>query len=214
MKGNRLLIQGDKKFEYEVENNLRFQGQYFDEETGLHYNRFRYYSPDTGQFINQDPIGLLGGLNNYQYAANPVLWIDPLGLCKQQTVSVQPQAANIPPVNTPYGSAVQGLTPEAIAARQSVSNDATLYRIGTLGKSQAAEAQFWALENPLSPGYAARYGIPPNNVANPDFIETAVLTPGTPFITRAAPAVGSNPGGGIEVVVPSGGVIMKSFTMP
>ncbi len=43
----------------EVENNLRFQGQYFDEETGLHYNRFRYYSPDTGQFINQDPIGLL-----------------------------------------------------------------------------------------------------------------------------------------------------------
>jgi RHS repeat-associated protein len=67
----------------EVENNLRFQGQYFDEETGLHYNRFRYYSPDTGQFINQDPIGLLGGINNYQYAPNPVQWIDPLGLCKQ-----------------------------------------------------------------------------------------------------------------------------------
>ncbi len=67
----------------EVENNLRFQGQYFDEETGLHYNRFRYYSPDTGQFINQDPIGLLGGLNNYQFAPNPVQWIDPLGLCKE-----------------------------------------------------------------------------------------------------------------------------------
>jgi RHS repeat-associated protein len=67
----------------EVENNLRFQGQYFDEETGLHYNRFRYYSPDTGQFINQDPIGLLGGINNYQYAPNPVEWIDPLGLCKE-----------------------------------------------------------------------------------------------------------------------------------
>jgi RHS repeat-associated protein len=67
----------------EVENNLRFQGQYFDEETGLHYNRFRYYSPDTGQFINQDPIGLLGGLNNYQYAPNPVQWIDPLGLCSE-----------------------------------------------------------------------------------------------------------------------------------
>ncbi len=68
----------------EVENNLRFQGQYFDEETGLHYNRFRYYNPATGQFINQDPIGLLGGLNNYQYAPNPVQWIDPLGLsCKE-----------------------------------------------------------------------------------------------------------------------------------
>ena len=64
----------------EIENNLRFQGQYFDEETGLHYNRFRYYNPGTGQFINQDPIGLLGGLNNYQYAPNPIAWIDPMGL--------------------------------------------------------------------------------------------------------------------------------------
>jgi len=69
----------------EVENNLRFQGQYFDEETGLHYNRFRYYNPNTGQFITQDPIGLLGGVNNYQYAPNPVGWVDPFGLsCKEQ----------------------------------------------------------------------------------------------------------------------------------
>lgn len=50
---------------------------------------------------------------------------------------------------------------------------ATLYRIGTLGKSQAGEAQFWSLENPANPGYAGRYGIPPENVANADFIETA-----------------------------------------
>ena len=69
-----------KKEIEQVENNLRFQGQYFDAETGLHYNRFRYYSPDTGRFINQDPIGLLGGINNYQYAPNPVGWVDPLGL--------------------------------------------------------------------------------------------------------------------------------------
>ena len=59
---------------------LRFQGQYFDPETGLHYNRFRYYDPDIGRFISQDPIGLAGGNNLYQYAANPVSWIDPLGL--------------------------------------------------------------------------------------------------------------------------------------
>jgi RHS repeat-associated protein len=50
---------------------LRFQGQYFDAETGLHYNRFRYYDPDVGRFVSQDPIGLLGGDNLYQYAANP-----------------------------------------------------------------------------------------------------------------------------------------------
>ncbi|HTF97301.1 MAG TPA: RHS repeat-associated core domain-containing protein [Cellvibrio sp.] len=68
----------------EIENNLRFQGQYYDEETGLHYNRFRYYDPECGRFISQDPIGLLGGVNNYQYVPNPTGWVDPLGLsCKE-----------------------------------------------------------------------------------------------------------------------------------
>ncbi|WP_435274561.1 RHS repeat-associated core domain-containing protein [Psychrobium sp. nBUS_13] len=60
--------------------NLRFQGQYFDEETGLHYNRFRYYDPDVGRFVSQDPIGLLGGENSYVYGPNPTYWVDPLGL--------------------------------------------------------------------------------------------------------------------------------------
>jgi len=50
-----------------------------DRETGLHYNTFRYYDPDVGRFINQDPIGLLGGTNLYAYAPNPVTWIDPWG---------------------------------------------------------------------------------------------------------------------------------------
>ncbi|WP_147376736.1 DUF6861 domain-containing protein [Noviherbaspirillum saxi] len=59
---------------------IRFQGQYCDSETGLHYNRFRYYDPDIGRFISQDPIGLQGGDNLYQYAPNPIAWIDPLGL--------------------------------------------------------------------------------------------------------------------------------------
>ena len=67
-----------------MENPLRFQGQYFDEESGLHYTRDRYYHPDTGQFTTQDPISLLGGINSYQYAPNPTGWVDPLGLtCKE-----------------------------------------------------------------------------------------------------------------------------------
>ncbi|MDU8617761.1 RHS repeat-associated core domain-containing protein, partial [Pseudomonas syringae] len=65
----------------EVEQNLRFQGQYFDVETGLHYNTFRYYDPEIGRFFTQDPIGLSGGDNLYQYAPNPNGWVDPLGLC-------------------------------------------------------------------------------------------------------------------------------------
>ncbi len=63
----------------EVEQNLRFQGQYFDDETGLHYNTFRYYDPEVGRFITQDPIGLRGGANFYAYVPTPTLWIDPLG---------------------------------------------------------------------------------------------------------------------------------------
>ncbi|EXS33434.1 RHS repeat-associated core domain protein [Acinetobacter sp. 826659] len=63
-----------------ISNNIRFQGQYFDQETGLHYNRYRYYSPYVGRFIAKDPIGLLGGDNVYVYTPNPVSWIDPLGL--------------------------------------------------------------------------------------------------------------------------------------
>ncbi|WP_122723334.1 RHS repeat domain-containing protein, partial [Pseudomonas viridiflava] len=69
----------------EVEQNLRFQGQYFDEEMGLHYNTFRYYDPEVGRFITQDPIGLLGGENLYSYAPNPMEWIDPWGLNCQST---------------------------------------------------------------------------------------------------------------------------------
>ncbi len=114
-------------------------------------------------------------------------------------------------VATPYGDALQSVDAAALVARTQVEQGATLYRIGTLGKSQAAEAQFWSLENPATPGYAARYGIPPENVLKADFIETATLKPGVKFITRPAPAVGTNPGGGIEVVVPPGGVSMKLF---
>ncbi|WP_260436923.1 RHS repeat-associated core domain-containing protein, partial [Burkholderia contaminans] len=61
-------------------NPLRFQGQQVDDETGLHYNRHRYYDPISGRFVSKDPIGLAGGINVYQYASNPVQWVDPFGL--------------------------------------------------------------------------------------------------------------------------------------
>ncbi len=62
-----------------VEQNLRFQGQYHDRESGLYYNTFRYYDPAVGRFTTQDPIGLAGGENLYRYAPNALGWIDPWG---------------------------------------------------------------------------------------------------------------------------------------
>jgi len=59
---------------------IRFQGQWYDEESGLYYNRHRYYDPQQGRYINQDPIGLNGGTNLYGYVANPTAMVDPLGL--------------------------------------------------------------------------------------------------------------------------------------
>ena len=61
---------------------FRLQNQYFDEETGLHYNLMRYYEPEAGRFVNQDPIRLLSGDNLYQFALNTQKWIDSLGLSK------------------------------------------------------------------------------------------------------------------------------------
>ncbi|CAM3649110.1 type VI secretion system tip protein VgrG [Halomonas sp. FME1] len=59
---------------------IRFQGQWQDEESGLYYNRHRYYDPQQGRYIGQDPIGLRGGTNLYGYVANPTGMVDPLGL--------------------------------------------------------------------------------------------------------------------------------------
>ncbi|MET0846162.1 MAG: RHS repeat-associated core domain-containing protein [Pseudomonas sp.] len=64
----------------QLEQPLRFQGQYFDAESGLHYNRHRYYDPEVGRYLTPDPVKLAGGLNQYQYTPNPTGWVDPLGL--------------------------------------------------------------------------------------------------------------------------------------
>ncbi|WP_242664707.1 RHS repeat domain-containing protein, partial [Escherichia marmotae] len=85
-----------------VEQNLRYQGQYLDRETGLHYNLHRYYDPDVGRFIVTDPIGLRGGLNLYQYAPNPLSWIDPLGLTKK-CMGVSESGHHVPAVRKSKG---------------------------------------------------------------------------------------------------------------
>uniref|UniRef100_UPI001965A71A RHS repeat-associated core domain-containing protein n=2 Tax=Erwinia amylovora TaxID=552 RepID=UPI001965A71A len=86
-----------------LRQNLRFQGQYFDAETGLHYSLFRYYDPVGGRFTQTDPIGLAGGLNLYAYAPNPLSWVDPLGLSKcKSDFYVGPAGASATMPSTAY----------------------------------------------------------------------------------------------------------------
>jgi RHS repeat-associated protein len=70
-----------------VDCNLRFQNQWEDEESGLHYNLNRYYDPDSGQYLSPDPIGLEGGLRTHGYVHDPMQWVDPLGLAGCPKVS-------------------------------------------------------------------------------------------------------------------------------
>ncbi|MCC8367009.1 RHS repeat protein [Xenorhabdus sp. PB61.4] len=88
--------------DYHVDCNFRFLGQYEDEENGLYYNRFRYYSPETGQYISPDPIGLLGGFNPYGYVNNPVGSIDPFGLTSEKGIATVMWHDNRGPGNS-YG---------------------------------------------------------------------------------------------------------------
>jgi RHS repeat-associated protein len=72
---------------------FRYQGQYEDKEIGLYYNRFRYYSPEEGRYISQDPIDIAGGLALYAYVDDPNRWVDVWGLLNEGEVA-------------PYGSSL------------------------------------------------------------------------------------------------------------
>ena len=74
---------------------IRFQGQWHDDESGLYYNRHRYYDPLQGRYISQDPIGLKGGTNLYGYVTNPTGMVDPLGLNPRTIVTVAQTAEKV-----------------------------------------------------------------------------------------------------------------------
>jgi len=112
-----------------IANPLRFQGQYYDEESGLHYNHFRYYDPQTGRFISQDPIGLLGGLNHYQYAPNHINWIDPWGLSCKEGAALAGVAALARPLPVPITPATPVASTVGRIAVGTAAND-SIYAVG------------------------------------------------------------------------------------
>ncbi|EJL98469.1 RHS repeat-associated core domain protein containing protein [Pseudomonas sp. GM102] len=114
----------------QLEQPLRFQGQYFDAESGLHYNRHRYYDPEVGRYLTPDPVKLAGGLNQYQYTPNPTGWVDPLGL-----------SGNCPPPNKPACGAPDDTTgvkvDEGEPALPKLTGDQRRARIDELAEANA-----------------------------------------------------------------------------
>ena len=110
-------LKKDERVYKNAHQPFRLQNQYFDEETGLHYNLMRYYEPEAGRFVNQDPIGLLGGSNLYRFAPNAQGWTDPSGFIAMALVFLPEIGAAL----TALGQAA--LTAIGIGAVLSLSGD-------------------------------------------------------------------------------------------
>ncbi|MEM7084222.1 MAG: RHS repeat-associated core domain-containing protein [Pseudomonadota bacterium] len=125
--------------------NLRFPGQYFDIETGLHYNYQRTYDPSTGRYLESDPIGLLGGINTYDYARqSPLNMVDPRG---ESPLAV-------------LGALVGGVTSAISAAKNPCATG--LHILGAAASGALMGALTAGL--PLAPLKAVRYSLKPNIV--------------------------------------------------
>lgn len=117
-------------------------------------------------------------------------------------------------VATPHGLALQADSAAARAALGEVQSGATVYRQGSFGVQNTADAQFWSLQNPAgAQGFANKMGMPGGS-GSPDWIMGGTVSRGSPVITRPAPGIGTNVGGAMEAVVPKNGVSNLWFHMP
>ncbi|MEA5115409.1 MAG: RHS repeat-associated core domain-containing protein, partial [Geobacteraceae bacterium] len=117
-----------------VDCTLRFQNQWEDEESGLYYNLHRYYDPDTGQYLSPDPIGLEGGLRSHGYVHDPMQWVDPLGLCKDEIAGLAPAKRNT-------GKTVLGHYPDYVKLSDKLN--ARRFQIPTTIWEKMSDAERW-----------------------------------------------------------------------
>ncbi|MGH8357584.1 MAG: RHS repeat-associated core domain-containing protein, partial [Pseudomonas sp.] len=130
-----------------VTNPLRFQGQYFDPESGLHYNRHRYYNPDIGRYLTPDPVKLAGGLNGYQYVPNPTGWVDPLGLntcpggdgCKPKAVDNDPARKVKADEGVPSAPVIRGVDAESLNRTHSIEGKRSTKRVDEISLSMRSK---------------------------------------------------------------------------
>ena len=114
-----------------IEFNLRFPGHYYDRELDLYYNRFRYYDPQAGRYLQSDPWGIAGGYNLYAYRSNPLVQVDVRGLGEENAQNGKPKEdeEGTTPVRpgdeegVASAAAKAGMEPETLAALQQRSQD-------------------------------------------------------------------------------------------
>jgi RHS repeat-associated protein len=134
-----------------VDNPIRLQGQYADAETGLSYNRHRYFCPHAGQFISQDPLGLSAGIHPYQMAPSSLGWLDPLGLSCIPTNKLK-KNANEAAKRTPMRVFWSGGDEARLAAEAfAKANGATTLEMTAAGQrlQQITKGMDWADAKPL-----------------------------------------------------------------
>lgn len=134
----------------DADTPIGFAGQYYDEETGLYYNRYRYYDPEACRFVSRDPIELRGGINVYSYEVNPLSWIDPLGLAPH-TVTADIDGTPLRPASGANGfdSTMSGAEFDALRARHNPGGSEALDRRLCHTEHKACEA---ARNAPIQPG--------------------------------------------------------------
>lgn len=134
---------------------LRFQGQYADIETGLHYNRYRYYDPETGRYTSPDPLGLASGFNDYVYGNNPVRYVDPLGLISAKDAA-EAKADEI--------NGQPGKKPNCVTAVVDKTTGKVYY--ATPGDTPDNPALNMAAAEPFIQNNAKKGGLPPEGIAS------------------------------------------------
>jgi RHS repeat-associated protein len=175
-----------------VDNPIRLQGQYADAETGLSYNRHRYFCPHAGQFISQDPLGLSAGIHPYQMAPSSLGWLDPLGL------------------SCTVGKKLQKNADEA------AESEVTVYRV--FGGDARAQGFSWTTIDPRTvKNFRDVAGLPSGGASgainSADFLVQGKVNPVNIIKSRAALPLDGNKGGLPELIIDPKNVNLTDFSV-